>query len=110
MPSQLPESYNTLSWTTIRTTHHPSTSKHVTPIIILTLHRPKNHNAFTSTMMQELETAYTYFNADERVKCIVFTGHGRIFCAGADLDIGFVGGQERVNDHRDGYVYVSLLK
>jgi enoyl-CoA hydratase/carnithine racemase len=53
-------------------------------------------------MMLELEQAFTMFDVDDRVKCIVVTGHGKLFCAGADLEIGFIGGRERINDHRDG--------
>jgi enoyl-CoA hydratase/carnithine racemase len=60
-------------------------------------------------MREEIETAYAMFDVDERVKCIVVTGSGRIFCAGADLEVGFGSGTnsedaERVQDHRDGYV------
>jgi enoyl-CoA hydratase/carnithine racemase len=60
-------------------------------------------------MREEIEAAYAMFDVDERVKCIVVTGTGRIFCAGADLDAGFGQGTfgedaERVQDHRDGYV------
>lgn len=101
----LPTSYNDLKFTQIRTQHHEKEPS----VIILTLYRPKNHNAFTDTMREEIETAYAMFDVDERVKCIVVTGDGRIFCAGADLDIGFGEGTsgaeaEKVQDHRDGYV------
>lgn len=76
-------------------------------MIILTLYRPKNYNAFTDKMREEIEAAYAMFDVDERVKCIVVTGTGRIFCAGADLDVGFgegAGGEgaEGVGEHRDG--------
>lgn len=97
-PPKLPTSYNTLPFTQIKTEHYEADPS----IIILTLYRPKNHNAFTDTMMLELEEAYTMFDIDDRVKCIVFTGTGKIFCAGADLDLGFVGGTEPVTEHRDG--------
>ena len=55
----------------------------------------------------EIEAAYAMFDVDARVKCIVVTGDGRIFCAGADLDVGFGGGvggedAEKVQEHRDG--------
>ncbi|KAK5109362.1 hypothetical protein LTR62_007132 [Meristemomyces frigidus] len=98
----LPASYAKAPYTQIRCHHHPSTSVAITPIIVVELHRPKNHNAFTTTMMAELENAFTLFDLDSRVKCIVVTGYGRIFCAGADLETGFVGGQEAFRDHRDG--------
>ncbi|KAK0278714.1 hypothetical protein LTR35_008978 [Friedmanniomyces endolithicus] len=104
----LPSSYTSLPLTQIRLHHVPSTSQAVTPTIVLELHRPGKHNAFTETMMHELEHAFQLFDVDDRVKCIVVTGHGRIFCAGADLDRGFVGGQEAFRDHRDGGGRVAL--
>lgn len=52
--------------------------------------------------MNDLIKVYPMFDVDERVKVIVLTGAGKTFCAGADLDIGFQGGKERVMDHRDG--------
>jgi enoyl-CoA hydratase/carnithine racemase len=102
-PISLPSSYNTLPFTQIRTQHHPTTPS----IIILTLYRPAKHNAFTDTMREEIQTAYNMFDVDERVKCIVVTGDGRIFCAGADLDVGFGKGVDgeaanKVQEHRDG--------
>lgn len=105
----LPSSYNDLPFTQIQTRHHDKEPS----VIILTLHRPKNYNAFTDTMREEIETAYAMFDVDERVKCIVVTGSGRIFCAGADLDVGFGSGTnsedaERVQDHRDGGGRVTL--
>lgn len=99
----LPASYNDLPWQQIRTSHHPSSSPTPTATIVLTLYRPGKHNAFTNTMMEELERAFEMFDVDDRVKCIVVTGHGRIFCAGADLELGFrTTGDERIEDHRDG--------
>ena len=98
----LPASYASLPNTEIRLHHVPESSKEVTPIILLELYRPKKYNAFTTTMMLELEQAFTFFDVDDRVKCIVVTGNGRMFCAGADLDTGFVGGEEEPRDHRDG--------
>ncbi|RVD82030.1 uncharacterized protein DFL_009874 [Arthrobotrys flagrans] len=97
-----PSSYATLPFQEIRVSHYPESSPTPTPIVILTLHRPGKHNAFTPTMRSELIEAFGLFDADDRVKCIVMTGHGKIFCAGADLEIGFRGGEERINDHRDG--------
>lgn len=105
-PPPLPASYDALPWTQIRTQHHAPDPR----IVILTLHRPDKHNAFTDTMMAEMVAAYELFDRDERVRCIVVTGTGRIFCAGADLEIGFRGGgdgdggreKEKVGEHRDG--------
>lgn len=98
----IPRNYADLGFTEIKITNVPESSSEVTPVQLLTLYRPKKYNAFTPTMMRELEHAYTLFDVDDRVKCIVQTGHGRMFCAGADLDTGFVGAEETLRDHRDG--------
>ncbi|EMC98832.1 hypothetical protein BAUCODRAFT_65171 [Baudoinia panamericana UAMH 10762] len=98
----LPSSYSTLPFTEIRCHHVPASSPEPTRTILLELYRPKNYNAFTETMMSELEYAFTLFDVDDRVKCIVVTGHGKMFCAGADLVRGFIGGKEEPRDHRDG--------
>ena len=65
-------------------------------------------------MQREICKIYEMIDVDNRVKCVVITGAGpRAFCAGADLEIGFLGGagkdgspvnakSERDVDHRDG--------
>lgn len=55
-------------------------------------------------MTEEMELAFAMFDVDDRVKCIIVTGHGKIFCAGADLATSFNRTEEKINDHRDGYV------
>lgn len=101
-----PASYAALPYKEIKITHHPESSQTPTPILILTLHRPGKHNAFTGTMTEELVSAFQTFDIDDRVKCIIVTGHGRMFCAGADLspEIGsFTRSRtETASEHRDG--------
>ncbi|MGW0043397.1 crotonase/enoyl-CoA hydratase family protein [Rhodococcus sp. NPDC003348] len=68
----------------------------------ITLHRPGQLNAFTTTMENELIDAYDRCDADDDVRAVVLTGAGRAFCAGADLSGGpdtFVAWSE---EHRDG--------
>jgi enoyl-CoA hydratase/carnithine racemase len=101
------DSYTALPFTQIKLSHHPTTSKEVTPVIIVTLYRPENNNAWTKTMIEEILQAYKLFDSDDRVKCIVFTGHGRMFCAGADLDNGFNKDVTGERNHRDGYALFS---
>lgn len=84
----LPKSYASLPYTQIKVSHVPDTSQEVTPVILVTLYRPKNYNAFTDVIMREMEELYQLADIDERVKCIVLTGHGKMFCAGADLVSG----------------------
>lgn len=96
MPSQvnLPASYAVLPLQQLRLSHHPPNSPTPSHIVIITLYRPSNNNAFTETMASELVYVYALLSIDPRVKAIVLRGHGdRIFCAGADLDIGFQGGK-----------------
>lgn len=99
---ELPSSYSDLPLQDIRISHIPISSPTPTPVILLTLYRPGKHNAFTNTMMEEMERAFAMFDVDDRVKAIVVTGHGKMFCAGADLDVGLNAGNELVNEHRDG--------
>lgn len=54
-------------------------------ILTLTLNRPDALNAFTVTMANELEDAFTRVNTDDSVGAVVVTGSGRAFCAGMDL-------------------------
>lgn len=46
-------------------------------------------------------------DADDRIRAIVLTGHGNMFCAGIDLDIGFKGGKEKAEEYRDGIYHQS---
>lgn len=57
-------------------------------LLLLTLNRPEQLNAFTVEMANELVDAYTRANADDAVQAIVVTGEGRAFCAGMDLSVG----------------------
>src|SRR5690349_3537251 len=56
-------------------------------ILTLTLNRPDQLNAFTVTMANELEIAFTRASADDDVRAIIVTGAGRAFCAGMDLSV-----------------------
>lgn len=57
-------------------------------ILIITLARPEQLNAFTVEMCEELIDAYGRASADDAVRAIVVTGEGRAFCAGMDLSVG----------------------
>ncbi|KAB8339019.1 hypothetical protein FH972_021958 [Carpinus fangiana] len=113
-PVSLPKSYNDLKFEEIRVSHHPASSPDPTPVIIVTLYRPKNYNAFTDKMCEELERIYALLSIDDRVKAVVMTGHGRMYCAGADLNQGFkLDGSlhreaETEKTHRDGGGRVAL--
>jgi enoyl-CoA hydratase/carnithine racemase len=58
-------------------------------IALITLNRPERLNAWTRRMSVELADAVTTANDDTSVGAIVFTGAGRGFCAGADIESQF---------------------
>ncbi|APA09431.1 hypothetical protein SS1G_12235 [Sclerotinia sclerotiorum 1980 UF-70] len=108
MSPSLPDSYSTLPFQHIRVSHVPESSPTPTQIILVTLYRPGKHNAFTDTMTEDLETAFNLFSLDPRVKCIVITGHGKMFCAGADLETDLSYENDTAMTHRDGGGRVAL--
>ncbi len=55
-------------------------------IATVTLNRPELHNAFNEHLIQELTRAFREVAADDEVWVVVFTGSGKSFCAGADLN------------------------
>jgi enoyl-CoA hydratase/carnithine racemase len=52
---------------------------------ILTLNRPDKRNALDTDLSRQLLEAMRTADADDSVRCIVVTGAGPAFCAGADL-------------------------
>ncbi|MCR9195219.1 MAG: enoyl-CoA hydratase [Hyphomonas sp.] len=69
-------------------------------ILTITLNRPDKLNAWTGTMESECRAAITQAGHDDAVRCIIITGAGRGFCAGADMD----GLQEIGDEAEDGRV------
>ena len=49
------------------------------------LNRPDVRNAFNDEVVAELSEAFTTLGADANLRAIVLGGHGKAFCAGADL-------------------------
>ncbi|MCX7567923.1 crotonase/enoyl-CoA hydratase family protein [Sulfitobacter sp. F26169L] len=60
-------------------------------VMTLTLNRPDKLNAFTVEVMNQFIDAIDVADADDAVRCVVVTGAGRAFCAGADLSGGAEG-------------------
>jgi 2-(1,2-epoxy-1,2-dihydrophenyl)acetyl-CoA isomerase len=56
-------------------------------VAVITLHRPDRMNAFTVEMVRELRDAVEEVAHLPEVRCIVLTGSGRAFCAGADVGV-----------------------
>jgi len=59
-------------------------------VLTVTLHRPAQRNAFDNPMRRELGELWTEVAGNRSVRCIVLTGAGTGFCAGADM--GFLDG------------------
>jgi methylglutaconyl-CoA hydratase len=51
----------------------------------ITLNRPDNRNALSAVLVAELHDHLAAANDDPKARCIVVTGNGPAFCAGADL-------------------------
>ena len=86
-------------------------------ILWVTLNRPQKLNALSMDTFAELEDVFRSVRKDRSVRCVVITGAGRGFCAGADFSGGGGGsaGQAeidlegaRLNFHRESDAYVAL--
>jgi 2-(1,2-epoxy-1,2-dihydrophenyl)acetyl-CoA isomerase len=58
---------------------------HDAGVTTITLSRPEKLNAFAGHMRRDLAEALERAGADASVRCVVVTGAGRAFCAGADV-------------------------
>lgn len=83
-----------------------------TAVATITLDRPERLNAFTVAMQGEIIAALDRADEDDDVRAVIFTGAGRGFCAGADLESGGdtfdASGRDEAEAHRDGGGLVSL--
>jgi enoyl-CoA hydratase/carnithine racemase len=72
------------------------------PVRILTMNRPEKRNALNNALTEALLEALGAADADEKVSCIVLTGAGPGFCAGADLSEfkDFAQGNQHLADQR----------
>ena len=61
------------------------TTERVGKTLVLTLSRPEARNALTVSLVRALRDALLAAAKDDAVRCVVLTGAGGHFCAGADL-------------------------
>lgn len=54
-------------------------------IATLTLNRPDNRNSMTNDVLEGLAKGVEEVRSDPDVRCLIITGRGRSFCAGADF-------------------------
>jgi len=75
---ELPASYAELPFRHIKVSHVPESSPTPTKVILITLNRPDKNNAFTDIMREDMEHVYQLIDVDDRVKCVVLTGAGKM--------------------------------
>src|ERR1700756_1859485 len=75
---ETPSSGSDMTYTTIRTDIDDG-------ILLLTLNRPEQMNAYTVQMADELEHVFRWVNGEDEVRAVIVTGAGSAFCAGMDL-------------------------
>jgi enoyl-CoA hydratase/carnithine racemase len=54
-------------------------------IATITLNRPENRNSMTADVMERFRACVARARADAELRCLVITGRGSSFCAGADF-------------------------
>ncbi|OQE19125.1 hypothetical protein PENSTE_c016G02938 [Penicillium steckii] len=54
-------------------------------VMLVVFNRPKALNAMTSAAQYDLETLFNWYDSEPSLRCAIFTGAGRAFCAGMDL-------------------------
>ena len=57
------------------------------PVAQVTLNRPDRLNALSASLMDELRALWRELSTDPGLRCVVLTGAGRGFCAGADMSL-----------------------
>ncbi|MCW5635818.1 MAG: enoyl-CoA hydratase/isomerase family protein [Rubrivivax sp.] len=63
----------------------PDAARHGPHVAEVWLNRPDVRNAFNDGVIAELTAAFRTLGADPSLRAIVLAGHGKAFCAGADL-------------------------
>lgn len=57
------------------------------PVATVLLNRPKQLNALSDELMEQLVSELTRLDADDEIRCIVLGGSERAFAAGADIEV-----------------------
>ena len=70
---------------------------------ILRLNRPEARNAINPETSQEIEAALDEIEADHDIWCVIITGTGPVFCAGADLKVVASGRGVEIMTERGGF-------
>lgn len=63
-------------------------------VLWVTLNRPEVMNALSPTVLEAIDAAVLLAESDRTVRCLVMTGQGVAFCAGADVSAVPIGREE----------------
>ncbi|KAF5531817.1 enoyl hydratase isomerase family [Fusarium phyllophilum] len=100
MPSNL--TYSSQPWSDLRVLDPDANG-----VVTIFLARAEFHNALTVPMLEDLIQIFSLLDRDDRVKCIIVTGDGRMFCAGVDLKQGFGKIGRTPETHRDAHLFTT---
>ncbi|TVY08609.1 enoyl-CoA hydratase [Paenibacillus cremeus] len=67
-------------------------------VAVIALNRPQAANALSMQLLSELQASLAECRADASVRCVVITGAGSSFCAGADLKERFTMNESEVRE------------
>jgi methylglutaconyl-CoA hydratase len=74
------------------------------------LNRPDLRNAFNDSVIAELTASFRELEADDAIRAIVLAGHGKAFCAGADLNwMRRMAGYSFEQNHADALGLANML-
>ncbi|PKN56297.1 MAG: hypothetical protein CVU56_16765 [Deltaproteobacteria bacterium HGW-Deltaproteobacteria-14] len=80
---------------------------------IITLDRPDNRNSMTAELLEAFAAATARAVADGEVRCVIITGRGNCFSAGADLRAQIQGGDDgkpRMPHEKSFAMYTAFLR
>jgi enoyl-CoA hydratase/carnithine racemase len=67
----------------------------------ITMNRPDKHNALNYQLLDDLDAAFDYAEADDSVNVVVLRGAGRSFCSGYDMGGSYYISVPKGHDHWD---------
>lgn len=80
---------------------------------LITLNRPDNRNSMTPELLDAFAAAVAQARDDKEIRCVVITGTGRCFSAGADFKSNIQVGDETTPPHERSYAmykpFLSVL-
>ena len=62
------------------------------PTVVLTMNRPHRRNALSLDMIVRLADAWAAVDADDTIRSVILTGAEGAYCAGGDMDAGWMTG------------------